>query len=129
MCGGYPGAAPSARIARSLDAKKKMNEGETLKTVEELKSRLEALHINRLTTMRDGDVIVLRWSGGGGYGDVLDRDTELVRNDVINGLVSVTAALDLYGAVINPVTFEVDKRRTENKRTKMRKERLTARGH
>lgn len=48
-----------------------------------------------------GDVMVIRSSGGGGYGDPLERDVELVRSDVERGYVSVSAAAELYGVVLN----------------------------
>ena len=38
-------------------------------------------------------------SGGGGYGDPLDRDPELVRADVLEGWVSERAAAEIYGVV------------------------------
>lgn len=40
--------------------------------------------------------------GGGGWGDPKRRDREAVRLDVENGLVSVAAARDEYGVVIDP---------------------------
>jgi N-methylhydantoinase B len=39
--------------------------------------------------------------GGGGYGDPLDRDPARVVDDVRNGYVSVEAARDIYGIVVN----------------------------
>ena len=55
-----------------------------------------------------GDVYELQISGGGGYGDPKRRPVEKVQDDVRNGLVSVQAARDLYGVVIDPETIEVD---------------------
>jgi N-methylhydantoinase B len=39
-------------------------------------------------------------SGGGGYGDPLDRDPEAVRHDVLEGWVSAAAASDVYGVIL-----------------------------
>ena len=47
-----------------------------------------------------GDVVVMRSSGGGGYGDPLTRDLHRVAEDVARGIVSTDAARDWYGAVI-----------------------------
>ncbi len=39
--------------------------------------------------------------GGGGYGNPLERDPQLVLNDVVNGYVSIESAKKDYGVVIN----------------------------
>jgi N-methylhydantoinase B len=48
-----------------------------------------------------GDVIVLSTTGGGGWGDPLERDPESVRWDVVRGLVSVSSARDDYGVLLD----------------------------
>ncbi len=47
--------------------------------------------------MKAGDVIRLTASGGGGYGNVADRDPQAVASDVENGYVSVDHARRHYG--------------------------------
>jgi N-methylhydantoinase B len=39
-------------------------------------------------------------TGGGGYGDPLDRDPKLVRADVRDGFISRECARAIYGAVV-----------------------------
>jgi N-methylhydantoinase B len=63
-----------------------------------------------------GDVYELRVSGGGGYGDPKRRPVEKVQDDVRYGLVSAEAARELYGVVVDPVTFEVDEAATRGLR-------------
>lgn len=46
------------------------------------------------------DVVVMRSSGGGGYGDPLTRDPRRVAEDVTREIVSLKAARDWYGVVI-----------------------------
>lgn len=46
------------------------------------------------------DVVVIRSSGGGGYGDPLERDTAHVASDIDYGYVSVEAAKSVYGVVL-----------------------------
>ena len=48
-----------------------------------------------------GDVFEIYQSGGGGYGDPHKRPAEKVREDVVNGLISVAKARELYGVVID----------------------------
>jgi N-methylhydantoinase B len=47
-----------------------------------------------------GDAIEIVTTGGGGWGDPLERDPELVRLDVVRGLVSTASAHDDYGVVL-----------------------------
>jgi N-methylhydantoinase B len=51
--------------------------------------------------------------GGGGWGEPTGRDAQAVRREVRDGLVSLEAAHEVYGVVLDPVTFEVDERATE----------------
>jgi len=50
--------------------------------------------------LRTNDVFTLLTPGGGGYGDPLERDPELVLADVVNELVSPEAAAEVYGVVV-----------------------------
>jgi N-methylhydantoinase B len=47
-----------------------------------------------------GDVISFQQSGAGGYGDPFARDPALVLEDVLDDYVSVEAAREAYGVVI-----------------------------
>jgi N-methylhydantoinase B len=51
--------------------------------------------------LRKGDVLRLSTSGGGGWGHPFDRPLERVRRDVLGGVVSVGAAREDYGVVID----------------------------
>jgi N-methylhydantoinase B len=53
-------------------------------------------------TIIRNDVVVMRSSGGGGYGDPLTRDPRRVAEDVAREVVSMQAARDWYGVVIAP---------------------------
>jgi N-methylhydantoinase B len=60
-----------------------------------------------------GTVMHLSSAGGGGWGDPFARDPNMVRIDVEDGVVSVAAARDEYGVVLDPDTLEVDWRASE----------------
>ena len=66
-----------------------------------------------------GTQIIIESSGGGGWGNPLERDIEAVRNDVINGLVSPERALKVYGVKIDPETGLVDYKETKTIRDKL----------
>ena len=60
------------------------------------------------TTLKQGDRVIIVTPGGGGWGDPMKRDPEAVRRDVIEELVSLRRARDVYGVVIHPSTGRVD---------------------
>ncbi|HUB95662.1 MAG TPA: hypothetical protein VL993_07080, partial [Stellaceae bacterium] len=60
--------------------------------------------------------VIVRTGGGGGWGDPLQRDPELVRWDVVEGYVSREAALADYGVVLDPKTLAVDEAATASTR-------------
>lgn len=68
--------------------------------------------------LEPGERIVGTIAGGGGYGDPLERDPELVRRDVEDGLVSREKARDVYGVVFEQGTDDlvVDEDATETER-------------
>jgi N-methylhydantoinase B len=62
----------------------------------------------REVALKPGDVVRVDMNAGGGYGDPLDRDPELVLGDVLDGYVTVQGARDDYGVVIDPHTLTID---------------------
>ncbi|HEY7358882.1 MAG TPA: hydantoinase B/oxoprolinase family protein, partial [Ktedonobacterales bacterium] len=52
--------------------------------------------------LKKGDLIRLVTTGGGGWGDPLEREPELVRLDVLRGLVSLHSAERDYGVRLGP---------------------------
>jgi N-methylhydantoinase B len=47
-----------------------------------------------------GDVLLMESSGGGGFGDPLERDPAMVVTDLVQGYVTLTAAEAVYGVVL-----------------------------
>ena len=54
--------------------------------------------------------------GGGGYGSPFEREPEQVRLDVLSGFVSMQAARDDYGVVLDPLTMQIDAAATRDAR-------------
>ena len=75
--GGYPGAAGAVRTTGCKE-----------------------LHPKRQQRMGAEERVILSLPGGGGYGDPLEREPDLVARDVRDGLVSVERARDRYGVVL-----------------------------
>jgi N-methylhydantoinase B len=55
----------------------------------------------REARMKPGDIVRVNMNAGGGYGDPLERDPDLVLGDVLDGYVSIAGAREDYGVVIN----------------------------
>ena len=51
---------------------------------------------------------VIATAGGGGWGDPLERDPERVRWDVIEEYISLEAAREEYGVVLDPIALDID---------------------
>lgn len=101
VSGAYPGAAGHADILRETNLLDLFARHE-YPTETALKGRPEggpaqtaSLIFNR------GDVYSVVHGGGGGVGDPLLRNTELVRKDVTDGYISSKAAHDIYGVVLD----------------------------
>ena len=55
----------------------------------------------------EGDGVIVKTPGGGGYGDPLDRDPERVAADVRRGYYTPDQARDLFGVAVDPATGAV----------------------
>jgi len=67
-------------------------------------------------SLTKGSRFVARTSGGGGYGDPLERDPGLVMKDVLDGYVSREAGEDLYGVIFKGDDLQVDTEATAKRR-------------
>ncbi|MGH7827184.1 MAG: hydantoinase B/oxoprolinase family protein [Candidatus Binatia bacterium] len=88
LFGGKPGSLPVMRVTGS--------DGKT-----------RELGVNKFCEVSEGDVFELISQGGGGFGDPFERPPEQVRDDVINGFVSIEKALEEYGVVLKRRDREV----------------------
>jgi N-methylhydantoinase B/oxoprolinase/acetone carboxylase alpha subunit len=59
-----------------------------------------------------GETFMFESTGGGGYGNALERDPRAVLEDVLDEYVSLAAARDRYGVVIEPRTMRIDEAAT-----------------
>ena len=108
--GGLPGSALQLYkfdIAKGLDAKTE------LPTVS-------------METLQPNEMMISLSSGGGGFGDPLDRDPEKVRHDTREGYVTLEKARDIYGVVIKTdselYSVDVEATRALRKELKMSRE-------
>lgn len=84
----------------------------------------EVIPSKRDVILHEGDKIYMSIPGGGGYGDPLKREPELVLRDVLDGRVFLEAAFEDYGVVIDKQSMALDLDKTKE----LRKEKAGKRG-
>jgi N-methylhydantoinase B len=76
------------------------------------------------TDLQPGELLLHLLSGGGGYGAALERETELVRADVLSQFISLERARDVYGVIFTGTgideSLQVDSAATEQQRADLR---------
>lgn len=70
----------------------------------------------QLEFAQPGELYMITQGCGGGYGDVLDRDPDLVAKDFRDGLISMRTVQQIYHVVLNEETGAVDAPATERAR-------------
>jgi len=120
ICGGYPASTNFFVILRGSNVAAYFAEGKIPSELDELEGQLEVQPALTSTYLDAGDVFRTVVSGGGGYGDPLERDPRQVLRDVLHGLVSVESAGAQYGVVLRPGEQEVDAAATEGRRETLR---------
>ena len=66
----------------------------------------------------------MRVASGGGYGDPLEREAQLVLADIRAEIISLAAARDVYGVVVDAATGTIDVAATESLRGTLWQKRL-----
>jgi N-methylhydantoinase B len=116
--GGYPGG--TVQYTQYIDANTSIlpNRTNFIKSKKEEHKRWGVIEIGK------NDIAYNRLDGGGGYGDPLTRDPELVRRDVFNNIVSDDMARKTYGVVLKGKNLRVDLESTRMLRLDIRKTRI-----
>ncbi len=74
----------------------------------------------REAPVEPGDIVRVEMNAGGGYGNPLERDPELVLGDVMDGYATLQGAREDYGVVIDAKSLTVDSRATRELRSQRR---------
>ena len=122
ISGGYPSCVNQRRIKRNTNVRKLLAAGNLPTDVDSIEGTEELFPAIAKTQMGDDDVLVMVCMGGGGLGDPLDRDEQLVLKDIKNSLVSPEQARRIYGIVIGKDN-EIDEQATESERRAIREQR------
>jgi acetophenone carboxylase len=132
LFGGYPPATLPGVEVNHTDLWEKMKRGDrdlpsdVMKLISERPVKGEydmGSMVKEMHLIANGDLWSVGNGGGGGYGDVLERDPEMVMEDVRNEIISHRTAEKVYRVAYNPETLEVDYDRTNDLRQKEREDR------
>jgi N-methylhydantoinase B/oxoprolinase/acetone carboxylase alpha subunit len=143
MCGGYP--APTCQLHRAvrdtnvadlIAERRPLPHGiGTDPARSELERLVEGVHVTEegpyiTAPHKAGDIFTHSYNGGGGYGDVLERDPVKTAWDVENGFLTPEAAEQVFGIVLredpDTGTLQPDLAATVARRDAMRRERIAA---
>jgi N-methylhydantoinase B/oxoprolinase/acetone carboxylase alpha subunit len=81
-------------------------------------------HQTRMATiMHKGELITSSTQGGGGYGDVLEREPRAVAKDLREGIITDWVARNIFKVAYEAQTFVVDEAETERLRVEERETR------
>jgi N-methylhydantoinase B len=117
--GGYPGAPSIMLLMEKTRVQEVMGKNQSPVDISELGGHSKLLPYCNFEVAQ-GDVLYMRVASGGGYGDPLEREPELVRQDFENGLISRESARNIYGAVINEADGKIDFATTQELRKTLR---------
>ena len=121
LCGGYPGSVNDyVWVHAPQDGR---NADRFAQTLDAIPGEDEPISWGVFPLMGD-DALYVRWNGGGGIGDPLERPPEKVMTDVRTGHVSEAAASEVYGVMESAGT--IDQSATDAKRKELRRARLAA---
>ncbi|HSG42189.1 MAG TPA: hydantoinase B/oxoprolinase family protein, partial [Anaerolineales bacterium] len=70
-------------------------------------------------TLQPGQHVILKLPGGGGFSSPLERDPERVLSDLQQGYISIEAAKNLYGVIIDSAIRTIDEEATIQQRTQL----------
>jgi N-methylhydantoinase B len=122
LSGGYPGNTAETSVYEDV--------GEFLKSDLPLPDVIATVKCTKKDlgwgahTIKLDELFYVRQVGAGGYGDPLEREAQSVLSDILDGVVSVKCAHDVYGVVIDESQRRVDQDATSARRDQLKKERL-----
>jgi hypothetical protein len=129
LSGGYPGGTIRYTLQRQSSIDDVIASGRMPQAPDEIGGQTEVVDFKGVIQQDDGDVLFVRSSSSGGYGDPLEREPESVCEDVAEGYVSIERALKDYGVVVRELDadmaeYEIDLEATEAARAQMAGERV-----
>lgn len=122
VSGGLPAGTQFDVLIRESRVRELLASGRIPRSIDELGGEEQLVPTHHETDLGPSDVYFTHWQGGGGYGDPLLREPELVARDVLARKVSPSASFEVYGVVLAG-DGAVDVEATESARSERRRTR------
>jgi len=106
LAGGHPGNTGLDVIARSSSIAAMLASGRIPGDLAEISDTLQPTQNYASDYLAPGEVLMMHWQGGGGYGDPLTREPDAVAADLREGKITDGAARDVYGVVLDSGTVQ-----------------------
>jgi hypothetical protein len=120
LAGGYPGAPNAYLWVKNNEAPhNERSAGRYASTLAQMPGERQPVDWGVFPLMGE-DALYVRWDGGGGVGDPLEREPAAVLADVRDGLTSPASAAQVYGVVVDSTGGAVDAVATESQRNRLR---------
>ncbi len=125
IMGGYPAVTNGYTFVTQSDVQNRLANRRMPEDAAELSGNSVTLGLrDQDFDQSPDDVYAVRWSGGGGFGDPLERDVARVQADLDSFAISPEAAETIYGAVLDASRELVDEVETQKRRDALRAERI-----
>jgi N-methylhydantoinase B len=124
--GGYPACSTQTVTARGVNSMERFSKGEVPYSIEDIyamypEATREMPPQSPAAPHPDGSIWAVDGQvAGGGIGDPIERDPELVQRDLIDGYISERTACEVHAVVLNIATQEVDYAATKVAREKVK---------
>ena len=130
MYGGYPAACVHVDRIMNTDFYERAASGRPLAYSEEDIDKIKGQVIRGsacfpATPMKPGDMIFAKSLGGGGIGDPIEREPEMIVEDLRNKVVTLETMRNVYCVAVEDQTFDIDLDETKKMREEARKTRLS----
>lgn len=123
LAGGYPAVNLYQGVIRGSHYLDRLKQG-VIQHHPLSEGKVEILPVLRASELKKNDIYFETVSGGGGYGDPIERDIRSVERDVQEGCLSIEKAKECYGVTIDPETFKADETGTKKLRRLIVEQRL-----
>jgi len=125
MMGGYPGTPNRYRFVTGSDILERLQRREMVEDALEVTGTEVTLQLRQENfEQHPADVYAVVWTAAGGFGDPMERDPAAVLEDWLNGAVTLAAARDIYGVVVDEAKAALDAAATKKLREQTRAQRV-----
>ena len=124
LMGGYPSTTNAYKFLKNSNISERLTESKMPEDITDLEGNKITLQLRQENFEQNpGDVYAVRWCGGGGFGDPFERALENIQEDLDNFAISSSAALSIYGVILDK-NGKIIIEKTKSHRDSIRRKRI-----